>query len=627
MKTRKITMARGIVEFLAAQHIADDSHPSGRKTEPLFAGVFAIFGHGNVTCLGEALYAARDRLPTWRGQNEQGMALACAGFAKAKRRRQIMVATSSIGPGAANMITASALAHVNRLPMLLLSGDAFLNRRPDPVLQQAENFGDPTATVNDAFKPVTRYWDRISHPAQLLTSLPQAVATMLDPGDCGPAFLALPQDVQAVAYPYPESFFAPRVHRIARPRPDAVALSEAAAVLKTAKRPLIVAGGGVHYSLACGELAAFARARRIPVCETVAGRSALARDDEWNAGPVGVIGASSANDLAARADVVLAVGTRLQDFTTGSGTVFGSGAKMISINAARHDALKRDSVAVVGDAKVCLLELQRALGSRWKSDAAWVARAGRVRGKWNRFADSRTAAPRRKGGTEGKGGTPPTYAQVVGAVNRAAKPGDLALTAAGGLPGELNKVWKSRVPGDYDCEFGFSCMGYEIAGAVGAKMANPKREVFALVGDGSYLMMNSDILTSVMTGRKLIVVVCDNGGYAVIDRLQRGKGGASFNNMLRDCRGDGGREVDFVLHAKSMGAKGEWAESVGDLEGALVRARRARGTYVVGVRVAEQDWTGGDAWWDVAVPEESGRGGVRRARGEYARGLRGRDGG
>ena len=615
MKTRTITMARALAEHLAAQNIA----AAGRgRPSPLFAGVFAIFGHGNVTCLGEALHGLRDRLPTWRGQNEQGMALIGAGFAKAKRRRQIMIASSSIGPGAANMLTAAALAHVNRLPLLLLSGDAFVNRRPDPVLQQAENFGDPTVTVNDAFKPAVRYWDRIVHPAQLLSSLPQAVAAMLDPAECGPAFLALPQDVQAESYPYPESFFAPRTHFIPRPRPDLGALARAAEILKGARRPLIVAGGGVHYSLACADLAAFAKRRRVPVCETVAGRGALPRDDEWNVGPLGVIGAASANALAAEADAVLAVGTRLQDFTTGSGSVFNPRAALVSINVARHDAFKRDATALVGDAKIILRdELPRALGRNWRSSPSWVARAAARRARWNKFADSRTAATRR---------TPPTYAQVIGAVNRAARPGDLALTAAGGLPGELNKVWKSRSPGDYDCEFGFSCMGYEIAGAVGARMANPKREVFALAGDGSYLMMNSDILTSVMTGHKIIAVVCDNGGYAVIDRLQRGKGGASFNNMLRDCRGGGPRGVDFVAHAKSMGANGERAESVADLEAALARARKSRRTYVISIRTAEQDWTAGDAWWDVAVPAESPRPEVRRARRAHAAALKKRDG-
>ena len=611
MKTRNITMARALAEYLAAQHIADDS---GKKTAPLFAGVFAIFGHGNVTCLGEALHGMQDRLPTWRGQNEQGMALACAAFAKASRRRRIMAASASIGPGAANMLTAAALAHVNRLPILLLAGDTFTNRRPDPVLQQVENFADPTITVNDAFKPVVRYWDRITHPAQLLTALPQAVATMLDPGDCGPAFLALPQDIQAIAYPYPETFFAPQTHYIPRPRPDAAALARAAGILKSAKRPLIIAGGGIHYSLACNDLAAFARARRIPVCETVAGRSALPRDNEWNVGPVGVIGADSANALAAEADVIIAAGTRLQDFTTGSGSVFHPEARIISINAARHDAVKRGAAALVGDAKIILHdELPKALGRTWRAPAAWGKQAAAKRAKWNRFIDSRTAATHK---------TPPSYAQVIGAVTRAAKPGDLALTAAGGLPGELNKVWQSRAPGDYDCEFGFSCMGYEISGAVGAKMANPKREVFALVGDGSYLMMNSDILTSVMTEHKIIVIVCDNGGYAVIDRLQRGKGGASFNNMLRHCRGDGERAVDFAAHARSLSAQSETAANIAELEAALQRAKKSPCTYVIAIRTAEQDWTAGDAWWDVAVPGESPRPEVRRARRDYAAGLK-----
>ena len=603
MKTKRMTMARALVNYLAAQRVETDSGDA-----PLFGGVFAIFGHGNVTCLGEALYAARDSLPTWRGQNEQAMVLAAAAYAKAKRRRQIFVATSSIGPGATNMITGAALAHANRLPTLLLAGDTFANRLPDPVLQQVENFYNPSLTVNDAFRPVVRYWDRIVRPQQLLSSLPQAVATMLDPADCGPAFLALPQDVQAEAFDCPEIFLTPTVHRIPRPRPDKMQLEKAAAALARAKKPLLICGGGVHYSLATSELAEFATRRQIPVVETIAGRAALVHDHPQNAGALGVIGSSSANALAAEADVVVAVGTRLQDFTTGSWSVFGGGEKLtlIGINAARFDACKHRAVAVVGDAREGLAGLDELLGE-FRAPDLWNQNARRLYAEWNKTVDSCIGAKQ----------SPPTYAEVVGAVNRACAPGDLALTAAGGFPGELCKNWRAKQPGDFDCEFGFSCMGYEIAGGLGAKMADPSREVYVLVGDGSYLMMNSDILSSVMTGHKLIVVVCDNGGYAVINRLQNFKGSASFNNLLSDCRGDGPAEVDFAAHAKSMGADGETVGTVAELESALERAKKSPKTYVVSLKIHAYEWTPGDAWWDVGVPETSDRKEVQAARADH----------
>ncbi|HEX6141651.1 MAG TPA: thiamine pyrophosphate-binding protein, partial [Geminicoccaceae bacterium] len=450
MATVRLTMAQALVKYLAAQKTV-----IGDETVPLFAGVFAIFGHGNVTCLGEALEAAQDQLPTWRGQNEQSMALAGIAYAKAKRRRQIMVAASSIGPGAMNLVTAAGVAMANRLPILLLAGDTFANRVPDPVLQQVEHFHDPTMTVNDAFKAVTRYWDRIVHPEQIVASLPQAVATMLDPADCGPAFLGLAQDTQAAAYDYPEAFFEPTVWRVPRPRPDVEQLVEAAAILRKAEKPLIVAGGGVHYSLATEDLRNFAETHRIPVVETIAGRAVLPHEHPNNAGPLGVIGSSSANALAAEADVVLAVGTRLQDFTTGSWTVFQDpNVRLIALNAARFDATKHRAVPVVGDARAGLVELSAALPA-WQAPAGWLERAGRVYREWNEVVDQRS------GPTNAE---LPTYAHVVGAINRVCDPTDLALTAAGGLPGELCKNWKAKSVGTFDCEFGFSCMGYEIAG-------------------------------------------------------------------------------------------------------------------------------------------------------------------
>ncbi len=605
MKTVRLTMAQALVRYLCQQSTEID-----KQTVPLFAGVFGIFGHGNVTCLAEALEAVQDRLPTWRGQNEQSMALAAIGFTKAKRRRQIMIATSSIGPGATNMVTAAGVAHANRLPLLLLSGDVFANRRPDPVLQQVEHFGNPTTTVNDAFRAVTRYWDRITHPEQIISSLPQAVAAMLDPADCGPAFIGLCQDTQEIAFDYPEAFFEPVVHRIPRPRPDRARLQEAADLLKDSKRPLIVAGGGVRYSLAEADLAAFAEAHGIPVAETIAGRGLLVHDHPCNIGPLGVIGSSSANALAAEADAVLAVGTRLQDFTTGSWTVFRPETRIIALNAARLDAHKHRALPVVGDALEGLKELGEALGD-WRADAAVMGQAREAYAVWNETVAS---------ATKPTNAPAPSYAQVVGAVNRACDPEDLALTAAGGLPGELCKNWRVKTPGTFDCEFGFSCMGYEIAGAWGARMADTSRDVIALCGDGSYLMMNSDIYSSVLTGHKLIIVVCDNGGFAVINRLQNFKGGASFNNLLQDCRVENLVEVDFVKHAESMGAHARQVTSIADLEEAIAWAKTMDRTTVISIKTDANTWTPGDAWWDVGVPQVSEREDVAAARHDHEQG-------
>ena len=405
MKTIRLTMAQAVVKYLCAQRTVID----GEELQ-LFGGVFAIFGHGNVTCLGEALETVKDQLPTWRGQNEQSMALAGIAYAKAKKRRQIMIATSSIGPGALNMVTAAGVAHANRLPILLISGDTFANRVPDPVLQQVEHFNNPTMTVNDAFKPVSRYWDRITRPEQIISSLPQAIRTMLDPADCGPAFLALSQDTQGEAFDYPEVFFETKVWRIPRPRPDVEELVAASEALRKAEKPLIVAGGGVHYSGAHDELASFAERHRVPIVETIAGRAVLAHDHPNNAGPLGVIGSASANALAAEADVVLAIGTRLQDFTTGSWTVFqNEGVKIIALNAARFDATKHRSLPVVGDAQAGLTELSAGLAG-WQAPKAWMDRAAKEYAAWNATVDQHA------GPTNAE---LPSYAHVVGAINRA----------------------------------------------------------------------------------------------------------------------------------------------------------------------------------------------------------------
>lgn len=592
MSSIRLTMAQALVRYLCNQFIMID----GRR-EPLFPGIFGIFGHGNVTCLSEALYEVKDQLPMWRGVNEQSMALAAIAFAKAKKRRQIMIAASSIGPGATNMVTAAAMAHTNRLPVLFLSGDTFVNRRPDPVLQQLEHYNNPTITVNDAFKPVTRYWDKIVHPEQIISSLPQAIATMLDPADCGPAFISLPQDIQEIACDYPEAFFEPVVHSIARNRPDVVKLAKAVELLKTAKKPLIIAGGGVRYSGAEELVAEFALSHGIPLSETVAGKSTVVHDHKAHVGPIGIIGSASANAMAEEADVILAIGTRLQDFTTGSWTLFDHKAKFISINAARYDATKHRAISVVGDAKATLEELAP-LMKGWKAPQSWTQKGVDEFAAWNTALD---------GYQKITNGPVPTYAQVVGVANAKAGIRDYMLTAAGGLPGETMKNWRVKSPGSFDCDFGYSCMGYEVAGGWGAKMADPSREVFVMVGDGSYLLMNSDIYSSVLFGHKLIVIVCDNGGYAVINRLQNFKGGASYNNLISDSLAKNPFPVDYVKHAESMGALGRKVESLADLGKAIDWAKGNDKTTVISIVSDAFVWTPGDALWDVGVPTVSNR--------------------
>jgi 3D-(3,5/4)-trihydroxycyclohexane-1,2-dione acylhydrolase (decyclizing) len=607
--TIRLTMAQAVVRWLTRQF----TEIEGVRV-PLFAGVFAIFGHGNVTCLSEALEGEQERLPTWRGQNEQSMALAAVAFAKARRRRQIMIAATSIGPGALNMVTAAGTAHANRLPVLLISGDTFTSRLPDPVLQQVEHFADPTLTVNDAFKAVTRYWDRITHPAQILSSLPQATAAMLDPADCGPAFIALPQDIQEVAFDYPEAFFEERTWSIPRPRPDRRKLAEAIALLKSAKKPLLIAGGGVRYSLAENVVAEFAVKRGIPIVETIAGKGGVTHDHAAHAGPIGIVGSTSANALAAEADVILAIGTRLQDFTTGSWTAFSPDARFISINAARFDAVKHRAVAVVGDALETVTELDAELGS-WRADPAHMARAKALFKEWDALLDAHQAP---------SNAPVPTYAQVIRTVNAAAGEKDTIITAAGGLPGELVKGWRVKAPNTFDAEWGFSCMGYEIPAGWGHAMANSGPGALGgtpivMVGDGTYMMMNSDIYSSVLSGHKMIVVVCDNGGFAVINRLQQAKGVPGFNNLLIDCRvqnREAPLHVDFVKHAEAMGAAARRCESLAELEAALEWAKGNDCTTVLSIASDAYAWVPGDADWDVGVPEVSSRESVQAARKE-----------
>jgi 3D-(3,5/4)-trihydroxycyclohexane-1,2-dione acylhydrolase (decyclizing) len=614
MTTIRLTMAQALVRFLAAQTSETDA-----GEQPLFAGVFAIFGHGNVAGLGEALYEAVDRLPTLRAHNEQAMALAAIAFAKASRRRRMMACTTSIGPGATNMVTAAAVAHANRLPVLLLPGDIFAGRRPDPVLQQIEAFGDPTVSVNDCFRPVSRWWDRITRPEQLLESLPQAMRVLTDPADCGPVTLALPQDVQTEAYDYPEAFFRPRVWPVRRPPPDPAALAAAAAALARAAAPLIVSGGGVHYALACDALARFAARHGVPVAETQAGKGALPWDHPSGVGAIGVTGASAANALAAEADAILAIGTRLSDFTTASRSLFANpAAVLIQLNVAGFDAAKHGALPLVADAEAGLAALDGALAA-WTAPAAWTQKAGALAAQWNEAvaratAWSNAALPN----AALPNATLPSDAQVLGAVNRAAGAGDVIVCAAGGLPGELHKLWRVREPGTYHVEYGYSCMGYEIAGGLGAKLAMPEREIWVMVGDGSYLMMNSEIATSVLTGKKLNIVVLDNGGFGCIDRLQRSCGGAPFNNLFPNGSG-----VDFAAHAASLGARSHKVADLAELDVALQEARAAPRTSVVVIATDPASSTSaGGAWWEVAVPELSSRVEVTTARTAYDSGRR-----
>jgi 3D-(3,5/4)-trihydroxycyclohexane-1,2-dione acylhydrolase (decyclizing) len=610
--TVRLTAAQALVRYLAAQRVAAEDG-SGR-TEPLFGGVFAIFGHGNVAGMGEALYQHRHELPTFRAHNEQAMAHSAIAYAKAHMRRRMMAVTTSIGPGATNLLTAAALAHVNRLPVLLLPGDIFVSRAPDPVLQQVEDFHDGGISANDAFKPVSRYFDRIVHPAQLLTALPRALRVLTDAALCGPVTLALPQDVQAAAYDYPADFFMPRLVTFHAPSPVESEIDAVLGTLRASQRPMIVAGGGVLYSGAAEALRAFAHAHGIPVAETQAGKSTLAWDDPLNAGALGVTGSPAANALARDADCVLAVGTRLQDFTTGSNSLFTQ-AQVIGINANAFDGLKHGALVVEADAKRALETLATRLAD-WRAASDWSERARSLATQWRDTVSRLTHAPQRDG-------TLPYDADVIGAVQRSAANSpadDIVVCAAGTLPAELHKLWRAGRPRAYNLEYGDSCKGYEIAGGLGAKLAHPEREVVVMVGDGSYLMMNSELATSVMLGAKLIVVVLDNRGYGCINRLQQACGGAPFNNLFEDCvQGPAGApQIDFAAHARALGTHAEHVANVGELEAAMHRARAADRTYVIVIDTDPARTTDdGGWWWEVAVPEVSQRGAVREARAKY----------
>ena len=606
--TVRLTMAQALVRYLAGQQTEVDT-----GVVPLFAGVWAIFGHGNVAGLGEALVDVQTELPTYRAHNEQAMALAAIAFAKASRRRRMMACTTSIGPGATNMVTAAAVAHVNRLPVLLLPGDVYASRRPDPVLQQVEDFGDGTISANDCFRPVSRYFDRITRPEQIVPALIRALNVLTDPAECGPVTLALCQDVQAEAWDYPVSFFTPRIWRQRRTRPDVTELQTAVRLLRHSAKPLVIAGGGVLYSDADDALRAMIEQFSIPVTVTQAGKSCIPDDHPLCLGAIGVTGTAAANACAAEADVILAIGTRLQDFSTGSWSLFENGERrLIGLNVAAFDAGKHAACPLIGDARAGIEELSEAL-REWSTPQAWSQRALEEKLKWmataRRFTEAATT-------------NLPTDAQVLGAVQRAGQTCDVVVCAAGGLPGELHKLWVAKQSLGYHVEYGYSCMGYEIAGGLGVKMALPDREVIVLVGDGSYLMMNSEIATSVMLGLRLTIVVLDNGGFGCINRLQQECGGVPFNNLLKDTRHVEMPVIDFAAHAASLGAESCAVGNLSDLEEALRNARGAKRTRVIVIRTDPAGTTdAGGHWWDVAVAEVSTRPAVAEARRLYEAGM------
>ena len=609
--TIRLTTAQALVRMMAAQRVEIDG-----ALVPMFAGVWAIFGHGNVAAMGDALYEARDVLPTYRAHNEQGMVHAATAFAKTSRRRRMMACTTSIGPGALNMVTGAAVAHVNRLPVLLLPGDVFASRLPDPVLQQIEDWGDGTASANDSFRAVSRYFDRITRPEQIVAAFGRAMTVLTDPAECGPVTLALCQDVQAEAWDFPVHLFEARVLRVRRARPDDDELADAVRLIRGARRPMVIAGGGVLHSGAEAALARFCGERGVPEAETQSGKSSLPDAHPMATGGIGVAGTSAANALAAEADLVLAVGTRLQDFTTGSWSLFGSrDLRIVGLNTQPFDAAKHAAFPLVADARAGIEALEAALG-KWRADADWTGEVGRAREAWRRAAASSTALP------EPGRATPPSDAEVVGAVRRASRPGDIVVCAAGGLPGELQKHWDADEPLGYHMEYGFSCMGYEIAGGLGVKLAAPDREVVVMVGDGSYLMLNSELATSVMLGLRITVVLLDNHGFGCINRLQAACGGAAFNNLWGDSQNMAAYpSIDFVAHARSLGARAEKIDDLGGLAEAMGRARDAdRSTVLVVDTDPIATTSAGGHWWDVAVPAVSARRQVGTAREIYLAG-------
>ena len=609
MKTQRLTMGQAVVSFLASQYSERDGVE--RRFLP---GTFGIFGHGNVAGVGQALHQAGALMPFYLARNEQAMVHLAAAYAKMANRLQTLACTTSIGPGATNMLTAAAGATINRIPVLLLPGDIFSTRRVAPVLQQLESPQSQDVSVNDAFRPVSRYFDRIYRPEQIVTALPEAMRVLTSPAETGAVTLALPQDVQAEAFDYPSALFEKRVWRIRRPVPEPEAVAAAAARIRSAKRPLIVAGGGVLYSEATEALRAFVAATGIPVGETMAGKGALRYDDPLAVGAIGVTGTPGANILAREADVVVGIGTRYSDFTTASKTAFQDpGVRFVNVNVAEFDAFKHTGLPVIGDARVAIDALRRALEG-WQVAPAYRERAAKYNREWDaevqRLYD-RGHAPL------------PSQSEVIGAVNTFVRPSDVVVCAAGSLPGDLHKLWRTRDAKGYHLEYGYSCMGYEVAGAVGVKMAAPDRDVYAMVGDGSWLMMSSDLVTALQEGVKITVVLIDNGGFGSIGGLSTAVGSNAFGTRYRYRGADGQLSgdrirVDFAANARSLGAHVIPCRTISDLQAGLAEARGTPRATVLTIETDPAAGVGGyESWWDVPPAEVSDMDDVKAARRAY----------
>jgi len=615
MKTSRMTTAQAIVRFLSQQYVERDG-----QEQRLFAGIFGIFGHGNVTGLGQALEET-ETLRYYRPQNEQAMVHTAVAYAKMKNRLQAFACTSSVGPGATNMVTGAAVATVNRLPVLLLPGDIFASRRPHPVLQQLEYPGSQDVSVNDTFRPVSRYWDRIYRPEQILSSFPEAMRVLTDGAETGAVTIALPEDVQTEAYEYPENFFEKRVHHVPRPLPAEEAREAALRMIAEAKCPLIVAGGGVLYAEASGALDALASACGIPVSETQAGKGSLPWNHPWNVGPIGANGGLAANRLARDADLVIGIGTRFSDFTTASRTAFQNpDVRFLGINIAPIDAHKMGACSLIGDARATIEALTKGLQEGRHGDlplqtSGYEERVQQLKSEWDGAVDRQRDATGENGLTQ---------ANVIGIVNDFSRPWDVVVCAAGGLPGDLLKLWRTEDPKSYHLEYGYSCMGYEIAGGLGVKMADPEREVYVMVGDGSYLMLHTEIVTSLEEGYKLTVVLLDNHGFQCIRGLQESAGSPAFGNELRYRDGENGRldgpyvPIDFAGNARSLGAAAYYADSRESLEEALDAAQRETKTVLIHVPIDPRAQVPSyEGWWDVPVAEVSGERGVQTARRQY----------
>ena len=609
--TRRLTTAQAIIQFLKLQSVARDG-----QQQTFFGGCVGIFGHGNVAGIGQALQQNPD-FPYYLFRNEQGMVHTATAFAKMSNRLRALVCTSSIGPGATNMLTGAALATINRIPVLLLPGDIFARRNVAPVLQQLESAASQDISVNDCFRPVSRYWDRIQRPEQILTALPEVMRVLTSPSETGAVTLSLPQDVQTEAYDFPEEFFAHRVWTIGRARADTGLVQQAARWIQSTQRPLIIAGGGVIYGEATEALAGFAASTGIPVAETHAGKGSLHADHRQLVGAMGATGTSAANQLAAQADLIVAIGTRLSDFTTASKTAFAHPkVRFVNINVSEFDAWKHSALPLIGDARQTLGELRAALPS-WNVPESYGCEIARLRAAWEQEVD-RIYARRH--------GPPLSQGEVVGLLNATLGPRDIIVNAAGSLPGDLHKLWRTRDPKGYHMDYGYSCMGYEIAGGLGVKMADPSREVYVLVGDGSYLMMAQEIVTSLQEKIKLNIVLFDNHGFSSIGGLSRACGSGGFGTEYR-YREQGLTgpviPIDFAANAASLGAYAVKARTYEELCMALAEARKQPQTSVVVIETDYNDRVAGyDSWWDVPIAEVSDSAAVQEARAAYVEALK-----